>query len=172
MDYHYVEPEDKPKIPLPGKKDSLSFLKKFSPILAVSILLPVFLFFLYNPPNVSFTSRASGTPELRLWFEPSNVTVTKGKTYDIQVYASIDNKSEFAVESLSFDVSTTPGVTSDRVTYSFSLPFSNEQMLGTISVSATGTGDQKLVINEESVKFKPLSHDIEIIVSPANIYVK
>jgi len=172
MDYNFVEPNDSVGNSGFDKKKVLNFVKKISPVMVVSAILPVFLFFLYNPPETTFAPQASASPELRIWFEPSSLVMSRGSSYDVGVYASIDQKSDFVVQRLSFDLDAPSGLIFGRGNYSFETPFAAEQMVGTISVNPTTEGEHIVSITEGSVDFEPFSADLEFSFGTLSIFVR
>lgn len=171
MDYHFVSPEEK-KSQIPDSHKLIATIKKSSPVLIVSAILPVFLFFLYNPPELTYSPRASVNPELRIWFEPSSVSVNVGQGYEIDLYASMDNKEGYVVRNLSFRTQESHFVQTDKEEYSFETPFSAEQLLGTISIYPESSGEHKLYIDNGSVEFEPKLDETTISTGPLSIYVK
>lgn len=159
MDYHFVSP-DSMSLNQTSRRFSV-LIKKLSPVLIISAILPIFLFLVYNPPDYAFSPRADVNPTLRVWFKPAQTTMNEDSQVEIAVFASFDNSSGEVIRSLSFDLITSSGVHINPQVLVNTTPFSGQQQIGNITVRSTSTGTATVGIDETSINVEPATAGLE-----------
>lgn len=164
MDYHFAISEDTPK----KKNTSLgSIIKVFLPVFAISAVLPVFLFYLINPPKYDFTPQASQTNEIRVWFEPQSVETKPGQLVHLNLVASMEDEKSL-VTSLKFRLNSDPSLIVTPSEIFYKQPFSGRVILGSIDIAANTPGQFKLQIPAQSIE---TTANFNVITGTADILV-
>lgn len=167
MDYHFVLPKD--EAPTSSQPTGVGrLIKKLAPVFVLAAILPVFLVVALSPTDLKFLTRADSDAELRIWFEPSQIITSPGKTTSLKVYAQFESDSQVL-----------PGVSFRPVSeglhvqgeISYLKPFNGEIELGEIEVIAPTSGSFEVTIPQDTVE-TAYTNPLAIVTSSARIHVR
>ena len=154
-----------------GKERFLSITRKLFPVLVIAALLPLFIFFVFDPPGFNFSPRADEEVELRLWIEPANIISSPGREVNVKVMALYENDSK-VIPGVRVEVSTEPALTNKGLILEYGLPFSGKVVVGEVSLVPQEVGEYSVFINESEVSYLESSEVDKIIIAPATITVE
>ncbi|QQS39039.1 hypothetical protein IPM62_00255 [Candidatus Woesebacteria bacterium] len=169
MDYHFIVPKDKPEKRRYDLK-IVSFTKKLLPVFLLAAILPAFIFFITTPPNLRFSPQAQSDAELRLWFEPGNVVVSRGNEVDLKVIAMFESDS-LIIPSIAINIASN-GIITKNQTIDYQRPFKGQVELGVVTVLAEESGNISVEIPLEDIQITAFDKPLQIFSSPAQIVVK
>jgi len=154
-----------------GKDKFLSITKKLFPVLIIAALLPLFIFFVFDPPGFSFSPRATEEAELRLWIEPANIISSPGREVNMKVMALYENSTK-VIPGVGVKVSTDLVLTNKDLIVEYGLPFSGKVTVGEISFMPQEVGEYSVFINEGEVYYLESAEVDKIITAPATINIE
>jgi hypothetical protein len=166
-----IEETPKATSPLSPKPDEFnipSFFKRFSPLFALSALIPIFVFLL--SPEGSITSIRADERELRVWYEPKLVNLKIGQEAKVNVIAEFVNQKTL-LTNLDMQINSDPGLSINPNKLSYTKPFRGRVIVGEISIKADQLGTYQLnsnILNSTTAN----NDEIKKIVAPAEITVK
>lgn len=171
MDFHFVHAGTIPNSRKSGRPSLLSVVKRFFPVFMLSAILPFFLMFVVNPPQLGFFTQADAAPVLRVWFEPSKVVSSAGHDVVLKVFASFDSDSLLIPES-EFKISSSGQAVLLNDTLSYPKPFKGQVELGEVRVRTLSPGQAFVSISPEDIELKLVDEKVEILPSSATITVR
>lgn len=137
-------------------------------LVLLAVLLPVSLQAL-SLGNISFNARADSNSRLRMWIEPSTVTIKQGQKYEFKVMAAYED-TENIVPGINMTINSDPGVILNNRQIKFTESLNGRKIVGSIEVIADKIGKSKVWIEKESVGTGLPSLDVEV--TPAEITVR
>lgn len=147
----------------------LSWVKKFIPVFLLFMLLPFFVAFVINPPEIRFFTGAGGEENrLRVWIEPSSVVVNAGGGVELTIMADFES-DEKLISGLKVGVAAPGGVSLSSMSVVADKPFRGQMMIGTVQATALKSGTYEVKIPKELVEAEVTSGPLEIIVGSANL---
>ena len=154
-----------------GKDKFLSITKKLFPVLIIAALLPLFIFFVFDPPGFSFSPRADEETELRLWIEPANIFSSPGREVNVKVMALYENDSK-VIPGVEIEVSSEPFLSNKGLNLEYGLPFSGKVVVGEVSFVPQKVGEYSVFIDESNVSYLKSAKVDKIITAPAIITIE
>jgi hypothetical protein len=166
MDYHFITNEER-KI----KSFTLvKMLKKFMPVILLSLILPFFVAFTITPPKLKFLTRADSELNLRIWLEPSSVVVEPNHEVEMKVMAKFESDQKL-IPSISMEIKAPEAVEIEKKEIAHKIPFKGEVQIGSVKVKSAMAGKYQIEIPEDSIKIVALDEALSIETNPANLFV-
>lgn len=147
------------------------FLKKFIPLFALAIFLPMVVIAATAPGKNLIESQAGNERELRVWIEPSTLIIAKDKSVKVKVVAQYDTETKvipfLGGKLVASDASIVEVVNS----FEYSKPFSGTISVGEVEVKALKAGSATLAIDQATLDMR-LPTKLETITSNSTIIVR
>ena len=170
MDFHVFTSNAQNNDSGKQSKTVKNFFLNFLPIFVLAALLPAFLFLVNNPPNISFTSKATAN-ELRIWLEPKTVTASVGKDVELTVMAQFENETKL-IPSVAMKLSSGERVALDKNEISYKTPFSGRVTIGTVKATASAAGTYQISIDPTNVSVVAFAEELKVFTSGATIMAR
>lgn len=118
--------------------------------LVMALILPVVLSATIGSGNFRLSSQADEVKTVRIWFDPSSITVRTGQIVEVKTMASYDSPKG-VIPQIEFIVDSDAGIelVTEKVSYLNS--FNGKAEVGTVKFKGLKSGVYKIRIDENSV---------------------